>query len=358
MNLAYAFTDEYVKAWEVEDKKLMKIQDKIIDLEDLLNSIDLSDEEIIQINSDISELRAIESQIINTIDEIQQKSYDSFVVDAETKKNLLYAEKLINEKYMDINSDKYVGSNPVNFVIADFQDKQLFVLMSDSTTYSYNEKSSASHLTDIKNEIDVDVKMESGKFKDTSCRSRTSNCSPMVGGISVAKSGVGTSGDSTLSFKATDRSNRSGFVIAGHVGNVGDSIYQHASGNYAGNIITESDTCDCAFVESSRSMSNGIYKNYRQSYTINDYAVASDFTSGTFLKKSGITTGITYGNLIDHRTELPTIIRMTSSFGDSGAPVFKTSGNNAELFGIITRSSGSLTVMEPYPDIKSSLNLR
>ena len=38
MNLAHAFTDKYVKAWEVEDKKLMKIQDKIIDLEDLLNS--------------------------------------------------------------------------------------------------------------------------------------------------------------------------------------------------------------------------------------------------------------------------------------------------------------------------------
>ena len=319
----------------------------------------MSDEESTRINSDISGLRAIESQIINTIDEIQQKSYDSFVVDAETKKDLLYAEKLINEKYMDINSDKYIGSNPVNFIIADFQDKQLFVLMSDSTN-SYNEKSPASYLTDIKNEIDVDVKMESGEFNDTSCRSRTSNCSPLVGGISVAKQGQGFSDDSTLGFKAITTSGQRGFVIAGHAANVGDSIYQRAGGNYVGEVINNPSTCDCAFVESGRTVDNKIFKNYRQTYTIRDYASASDFDRGTFLKKSGITTGITYGDLRDNTSGTNRmVVGINVESGDSGSPVFRSYGyNSAELFGIMSQKYGSSSIMEPYPAIKSDLNLR
>ena len=91
-------------------------------------------------------------------------------------------------------------------------------------------------------------------------------------------------------------------------------------------------------------------------------AVDSDFVRGTFLKKSGIATGITYGDLKSttgsdlHKV----IVGLDVSSGDSGSPVFRSFGHDkAELFGIAVSSVGSHgAAMEKYPHIKTSLSLR
>lgn len=366
-DVAYGFTDEYTKAWEKLDTKLILIEEKIIKIKEKLENPNLSEKRILKLNDRLSNLLDKEARLIEKINILEQKSIDSFVVDSETKAQLESAEQFVYEKYINEDSDIYIGANPINFVIADFQDKQLLVLVDEILSIDTASASLASsveiipdYLQDIVDQTGINLEVEVAEFVDTACSSRTSNCSPMVAGISVAKSGV-SSGDSTIAFKATNTSGKTGFVMAGHAGNVGDSVYQRAGGNYAGQIITESSasSCDCAFVESSRSMSNSIWKNYRQSYSINQYAVPSDFVSGMFLKKSGVTTGVTYGNLISSGGTGSSLMSMTSASGDSGAPVFTTSGNYAELFGMIKSAAGSTySVMEPYPVIKSNLNLQ
>lgn len=223
------------------------------------------------------------------------------------------------------------------------------------------------YISDIIGETGLQIEVEIGDFEEISHKSkgRTSNHSTLIGGISVAKEGDGLRDDSTLGFKATTESGEKGFVIAGHAANKDDKIYQRAGGNYVGDVILdgEEEGCGCAFVESDKRIADKIFKNSRQTYTIKDYAIESDFEYGKFLKKSGVATGITYGDILaKHPSGLHAIqTSIPVAHGDSGSPVFSSYGySGAELYGILIQGSsdGKTSLMEPYPSIKDSLDLK
>ncbi len=360
MGEAEAFTDRYLVAWDEKDTELLQAEDEVHMLQSMLGTNQtLLSAERSALQDRIYALESKMRDITAEMDEIERNGIDSFKVDPQTEARLVAAEAFLHERYLDKESQTYVGKNDIVLVLADFQDERMYVLVGGT---DYTQKRGDLIADFLASETGVPVEVEFGEMTEISRKTRTSNFTPLIGGISVATAGKGLDADSTLGFKAVDRRGNTGFVIPSHVGVAGDGIYQAAGSNRQVGTVTEShprNRCDCAFVSSTTPVSDKIFKNYRQSYTINDYAVQSDLVAGTMLKKSGITTGTTSGTILrDWNGQGPLSVMMHVEGGDGGSPVFKPNGNNAELFGMLVAKYETFVAVEPYPKIQSTLGLR
>ena len=247
----------------------MKIQDKIMKIQDKSDSLDGTDEERNALKTKLALLIAKEGALIEEIKKLEQQSIDSYKVDPQTELMLQNAADLLYQKYLNTESKSYVGENIVNLVMVDYQDKQLHVLVDEPAIRDVSGQS-APAIPDFEAEVSVRISVDYGSIEEIRCLSRTSNCSPMVGGIEIAIDGQTSDDASTLGFKAVDRHGNTGFVVAGHAVNVGDKVYQSAGGSHAGKVIREASSCDCAFIKSAKGINGDIYKNHRQVYDIED----------------------------------------------------------------------------------------
>lgn len=216
-------------------------------------------------------------------------------------------------------------------------------------------------IDDIRNTVDVDVKIEFGKLTEIACTSRTSTCNPSKGGVQIERQNSGGTG-STMSFKATHPTYGAGFVIAGHEAvAVNNNILQPKQGTVFGTVKIMGGTyCDCAFVQlaSGKTVDNTIWApEVGSTYPIATRVPQSAQIPGTFLNLSGVASGVKIGDIYDSGSNTARV-NISTTYGDSGAPLYKPLVNgNADLYGEATLQSGTKTIYEPWHYIKSDLGL-
>lgn len=210
-----------------------------------------------------------------------------------------------------------------------------------------------------------------------SCSSRTTACTPMIGGIEIT---VGT-GDCTLGFEAKSGSTY-GFVTAGHCGYglaLGTTVYQPSSPSSVGSTGTDKfangSSCDCMFISNStsRAISDAIFQSSTSTFTPTQTHGASG-TAGWQVKMSGSVSGntlgtvsntsasVTYTNYTPSITINNMVIASYSSIcGDSGSPV--TDGLGTYILGVHSGHSGpsctssSTSYYSPSDQVTSNLGV-
>lgn len=235
----------------------------------------------------------------------------------------------------------------------------------------------------------IPMNIQFGHFIDQSCSSKTSTCSPLIGGIEVETTNGTYNGSSTLTLPATLSDGiTTGFIMSGHgaFGETNISVGQPDFSNIVGSVtenpsLSGTRQSDSAFVttDSGISTSNQIYGGYTvigtktssqagydTSVEMQGY-VESGIESGTVLG-----TGLTITNPQGGTLQNQVAANYYSQDGDSGAPVFSTpdSNNNVYLYGIhvgiycfggsgSSCSGGSFEpIYSPWEGIKSDLGLQ
>jgi len=292
-----------------------------------------------QINSKFAEIKALE--VLN------KKLYE---VDDETKANLIAAEVLITEEYL--NSD-----SPVVYVGAYFKDRNIKVIVSPTLLEEQNI-SQASLTSEISNlvssaNLNVEINVELGEMEKITCSSRSANCSTFLGGLSAA--GDANNGLNTMGYKAKNGS-VVGFVMAEHSidGDETDVVQPYTSSTSDGTVKEVSGSlsnCDCAWIDSDKTVHNQIYKASNTAYTQNAKTSDSSQSAGTWVYKSGARTGVSLGEITVNPTASGaiTLVTIYIGSGDSGSPVFTLSGNNANIYGMfIGANSGTPSYQNAY----------
>jgi hypothetical protein len=181
---------------------------------------------------------------------------------------------------------------------------------------------------------------------------------PIIGGVQVGNSlGALTSG-----FAAT-RGGQSGFVTAGHVGNVGTTVYQPDLSYPVGTVTVSSlgTSSDSAFVAYSNVAGQIFESSASQPWV---YGTTDPYV-GLGVTMSGITNGVSTGTVIRETSlynsffgkSIPNqwYADFSSSSGDSGAPVyFKDSSSHIQLVGIYW-GRGSYATFSPISSVFNDL---
>lgn len=296
----------------------------------------------LQTETDPAEIDRLQNEI-RTLEQLNMKLY---AIEPQLEKRLYAAEKLLIDKYTNVNSTSYVGDNPVDTVFADLLTRSIVLFVNPDKVVPSN----------LPTESAVDgfpVRVEYGKTEETACvnNSRTEECRPLIGGISVSEQ-TKAPDLNTLGYKAT-RSGALGFVIAGHtaVAPLKYIVQPHtASTKIVGQVqaICWSGyaTCDGDFAwaraSTGISVDDDIFKGNGQTYDISSKRADSGQTVGTFVIKSGAGSGNTLGEVASNSPNNNyNLAKIPVTGGDSGSPIFWESGGNADLFGIITAKVGA-----------------
>lgn len=210
-----------------------------------------------------------------------------------------------------------------------------------------------------------DIPVVFRKGEGLTLESRTSTWTNLIGGIRLQ----GGNADSTLSFAAKDDSGTKGFVMSGHAaidaGGIGGDIYQPNSSRYVGDVNYYNGVfADAAWVPASNVVDDVYYQDTDQ---LKDVASYGDTTSGHTVYKSGITTGLTSGTVVDTYIELDhpyfgTLYdQFTASYwsepGDSGSPVFTVSGDTVRIVGVHLGRSGDNAAFSPISGVIADLDV-
>lgn len=181
---------------------------------------------------------------------------------------------------------------------------------------------------------------------------------PIIGGVQVGSSlGAMTSG-----FAAT-RGGQSGFITAGHIGNVGDTIYQPDLSYPIGTVTASSGgtSSDSAFVAYSSTAGQIFESSGSQPWV---YGTATPY-AGLGVTMSGISSGVSSGSVIRETSLYNSFFGKTlynqwyadfsSSSGDSGAPVYyKDASSHIQLVGLYW-GRGSYATFSPIASVLSDL---
>lgn len=353
-----AWADDYfVRQWEIADKEIIKIDGEIDGLKEDIREMNakLAGTPMAKVEQqNMAHKRAMAQEKIDRkeakigflageIERLERLNIESHRVDAQTEARLLNASAAIDSAY---GPDQGLAK-----IIIDRQDREVLVLVTrDSNLTLAHLEAAAGHNTTVRLKI--------GELATLSCASRTAACGTVMGGLKVKHDGAIRYG--TLGYYAVHSNGDVGFVTAGHVaGYNGAVVVQPAASNQIGR-VTElcgvgnlyGTVCDAAFVKlySNKRYSNTVFKpsatspHYRVTGTVSD----SDQVVGTFLKKSGVTTGVTYGELTDtpkgrqlHSTIEYSRAEMPDE-GDSGSTVFRqlnSRSSNVQIYGLLTSVS-------------------
>jgi streptogrisin B len=188
---------------------------------------------------------------------------------------------------------------------------------------------------------------------------RTDMWRPVIGGVQVGSS----LGASTLSFAAT-RGGQNGFVTAGHIGSVGDTIYQPDLSYPIGTITVSSlgTSSDSAWVQYSNTAGQIFESSNSQPWI---YGTANP-SVGLGVTMSGITNGVSTGTVIRETSIYNSFFTkvidnqwyadFSSASGDSGAPVYyKDANQNIQLVGLFW-GQGTYSVFSPISSVLSDLS--
>lgn len=388
---AWAFDDYYVRQWEIADKEVIKLDKDITDLkEDILEMNAKLGENSPKQESEKIRRQAAQSQaridlkedriefLLSEIERLEKLSIESFKIDPDTEASLAKAVGALESAY---------GSSHNFSIMIDRQDREILVTVSPNSTLTVDELEAAINYS-------AAVRLETESLVLAACARPGSTCRPLEGGVSI---GVDTDGDGvddyegTLGYTATRTDGTVGHVTAAHtVERVGMRVKQPMWGLAIGTVqamcyrgvpLDNGDIdgryCDYAFIslDPSQGTTSRIIKNNGGYYTIASNVAAAGHVAGTFLKKSGAVTGVTYGKLVavGYNANLNRINFLNTgdgAVGDSGSPVFRqlnSRSNNVELYGMITTVGtlkindvpvGSVGYYHPQDQIARQLNLR
>ena len=381
---AWGFDDYYVRQWETADKEVIRLDKDITELKaDIVEMNAKLGEHLTKQESENVRLQAAQSQaridfkegridfLESEIERLEKLSIESFKLDPATEASLTKAIDALEAAY---------GPSPNFTAMIDRQDREILVTVPPNSTLTADELEAAINYS-------ATVRLEMGSLALAACTRPSSACRPLEGGVQI---GVDTDGDGdgdyvgTLGYSATHGDGTVGHVTAAHtVERAGMRVKQPAGGLaigavrefcYNGVPLESGDLdgrhCDAAFVrlDPSQQASNRIIKNNGGYYTITSSVDNADQRLGTFLKKSGAVTGVTYGTLASvgivgnlNRIEFPRA--SDTAVGDSGSPVFRqpsSRSDNVELYGMFTLRSidGSRTYYHPQDHISRQLGLQ
>lgn len=330
-----------------------------------------NNEKIQQLQQQIDANNNKRQSLVQELDHIQNESRALFQVDPATKKKLDNASTVLYEKYLNRKSPTYVGENPVQEIIANYEYKDLFVSFDpDKTINNPAGDQSQAIIADIKKVAgDIPLDISYAKIKPIQCSTRTAPCSPLVAGVSAQTSG--NSNKCTEGYQATDINGNPGFIMAGHCSVYNGAVYQPATGftgsRQVGQITqicydtSNPPSCDFAFAKASVSMSTWIFIDGSSWYVMYDKTPQSNQSPGTIVLLSGYgSNAVISGTLIGFDSGHHAQVSMAAKGGDSGAPVFENiDGTNVHMFGEAYASDGTTyTYYFPEDFIKSTLGLQ
>ncbi len=199
---------------------------------------------------------------------------------------------------------------------------------------------------------DVPMKISFGKLVRDACNTKTSNCSPLWGGIQVQSSSpFGSTG--TLTLPTTNTAGKVGFIISGHIagnGVTGQTIGQATTARIVGTVITNpiltNRVSDSAFVERSAGIltESKIWKSSTSAFNVIGKTPSSSTPIGATVLMQGITSaGVRSGSIqgkgLTVSDSLGTLRNQvaasySSQAGDSGAPIFAGGAVDVNFYGI------------------------
>ena len=329
------------------------------------------------------------------MNEIEQKSIASMILDPADKTRLYNLEMELHNKYSNPDHATFVSNEFVEYAYVDHVQKKVFLVIDENKALAENGISSILVAQNVMDTVGIDnVIIDFAEITLLRCNGIASDCDPLVGGISIGRADSPNDHSGTIGFRAKDSNNNIGFVTAGHVvqymtstntvihqphtstsiiGTIpsnGDDVCYTGGGVESGERTRNGKICDFAFVKTNRgiSINDDIYKTSRTTYDINALAIPSDQVRGTMLKLAGSNSGTITGSISDIVTGTNQVRVNVQSLligGDSGGPVFKSSTgarniSTAEVFGIIisVNERRSSITYEPVDKIMSELNLR
>ena len=340
--------------------------------------------------------QAFIDSLYSQMDEIEQASIASMVLDHADEKRLYGIEEKLYNKYDNSSHETFVANDFVEHYV-DHAQERVYLIIDQNKTLAENSIHSITIAQDVIDTFGIDdLVVDFAEINLLSCRSTTSDCDPLIGGISIGRADLPNDHSGTIGFRAKDSNGNVGFVTAGHVvqylTSTNTIIHQpHTSNSIIGTIPSNGDDvcstyhgvnkrettrsskiCDFAFVKLARgvSINDDIYKSPNRVYDINDLAVSSDHTLGKMVKVAGSNSGITTGVISAVRASYHDVQLSLQSpllSGDSGGPIFKPSTSarstsSAEVYGILTQFRdirGELIALyEPTDKIMTELNLR
>ena len=355
--------------------ELSKLDAQVVTLEEL------------QYNNYTKSRQALISSLYSQIDEIEQASIVSMVLEPADEKRLYDIEEKLYNKYDNSSHETFVANDFVEHYV-DHAQERVYLIIDQNKALAENSIHPITIAQDVINAFGIDdLVVDFAEINLLSCRSTTSDCDPLIGGISIGRADSPNDHSETIGFRAKDSNGNVGFVTAGHVVQyltfTNTIMHQpHTSNSIIGTIPSNGDDacstyhgvnkrettrsskiCDFAFVKLARgiSINDDIYKSLNRVYSINDLAVSSDHIVGKMLKFVGSNSGLGTATI---KSKGILAIHNDLRGGDSNAPIFDLSTNarsmsNAEIFGIITLKFGSDRAKYYQTDrIMSELNLR
>jgi hypothetical protein len=350
-------------------KETSDLQKQVSDLK-AANTPD-SEARIQQLQQQIDANTKKRTDLVTELDHIQDESRALFKVDPVTKKKLDDAQTILYNLYMNKNSTSYVGDNPVQEVMANYEYKHLWVVFDPDRTINNPAGDESKPIIEEMKKVagDIPIKAEYFKMYLIQCSTRYQKCDPLVAGTAIQASSK--TFPCTEGYKAYDYLSRAGFITAGHCGSYGDTVKQpppsYTGTRQVGTITQRADsgesTCaksyDFNFVQTSASTSASVFKDGSSFYSMYDKTAQGSQSVGTIVIQSGIGSNIISGAITQNDPNTHRMIfHAGSQSGDSGSPVFKNiDGTNVHMFGTAYCTGGGYTWYFPEDFIASTLGL-
>jgi len=348
-NNAYAHHIDYVQQIQIIFEEHERLQTSIIEDQQSISESDLTKAEIAKIQKMIKVKEKRVSSLWDEILELEQLNIETYKVEPNVKEAFEQARIALEKKFL--NSDKLPNNEPVLEVISDFQHGKIILWIDQDMADSDNKlagsiANQAKNIVKNNSNISLPVEIFETKKKETSCYSRTAECDPLIGGVSVSK--VDVNSLNSLGYKAV-REGVTGFVMAGHsaVNDGAEIVQAHNQNNNEIGIVTGfewSRAGDFAFVdldEDERWITDDIYRTSTTVYDINSKTDLDDMEVGQIVWKSGAGSDLTVGDIYSIQINNGRfIVDGYGLSGDSGSPVFAVVDGYANLFGMMSHMYG------------------
>jgi len=269
----------------------------------------------------VIERRALDIEALNQqIDDLEQESIESMKMPIELEEKLFGIERTI------IANNSNQEDNPFLGAYVDFELQKVVVFV-DADNILANQITES-----ITREYGNYVVIDNNLPIETACAYQTSSCRPLIGGLALARYADPGNLAGTLGYKAQDASGNIGFVTAEHVvdyNHVGNTwMKQPVNGGLVGYAtITGEGTSnlDFAFVKTTTSINDDVYKSYNTVMDVTGYATThSQHYPGTFLYGKGVTSGEYSGTVNGYSSDGWYRLGGANPVGgDSGGPVYK-----------------------------------
>lgn len=332
---------DFVAEWKILQDQVDVLREKQSEYRETMSkSIDT--DEILQIakSMDANDLKI--SSLIQQIDELEQESINSMKMDPKLEEKLFATEMEISKTYL--------GDTAVWGAYVDYELKKVVVYV-DATQQNADQISNSIITQYGKDVVEIDNDLP----QPTACGSQTSTCRPLIGGIELSRYSDPSNRAGTLGYKATDSNGYTGFVTAAHVVNEGNPgniwMKQPINGGlvgYATEMHEGQGNLDTAFVRTTTSIDDDLYKGPNQVADVKYKAIASDHTMGAFLYMMGTSSGEITGTINGISSSGWYKTTMSPVSGDSGGPVYKKIGGaggtyTIKIFGHMFSGAGIYT---------------